>query len=387
MLGGQVTISGLYEQVGRDELNVVVRTRHGASHLDIIPSRLSPPARVAVQIVTVADPPPDAADNEHVLPQPFAVRDTSRSPFKPPVRFSTFASCAQDSKFKGSILLFRNDEDANPVAFTVSVPASLAQTLSTSRLTRGCGQIADYEAMKKSQAAKAESGEEGAAAASAEAEEEEEEEDESSEEDSEEEDLSEDQKAMLEAVISNFTEMKGRPPTEIELVAIMNSLNARIMEQDEDDDSDVDEDELRAEVDGKDDEEDDDIDAVEEEEGASKAAAAAPAGPKTRRASTLPTPSPRCATPFHPRADGSGGSGAVSWLSMRAAVGYSAFAVNQSLDPLSLGRISPIFSPFFLVFSPFPPSCRQDSRNRHQDSEKTVRNGRETVEKRGSKTV
>jgi len=27
LLGGQVTISGLYEQVGRDELNVVVRTR------------------------------------------------------------------------------------------------------------------------------------------------------------------------------------------------------------------------------------------------------------------------------------------------------------------------------------------------------------------------
>ena len=200
------------------------------------------------------------------------------------------------------------------MAFTVSVPASLAQTLSASRLTRGCGQIADYEAMKKSQAAKAESGEEGAAAASAEAEEEEE--DESSEEDSEEEDLSEDQKAMLEAVISNFTEMKGRPPTEIELVAIMNSLNARIMEQDEDDDSDVDEDELRAEVDGKDDEEDDDIDAVEEEEGASKAAAAAPAGPKTRRASALPTPSPRCATPFHPCADDPRGSGAVSWLSV-----------------------------------------------------------------------
>eukprot|EP01045_Picozoa_sp_COSAG04_P012262 COSAG04_NODE_819_length_10078_cov_2.881451_6_plen_112_part_00 len=95
MLGGQVTISGLYEQVGRDELNVVVRTcQRRASHLIIIPSRLSPPARVAVQIVTVADPPPDAADNEHVLPQPFAVRDTSRSPFKPPVRFSTFASCA-----------------------------------------------------------------------------------------------------------------------------------------------------------------------------------------------------------------------------------------------------------------------------------------------------
>ena len=67
-----------------------------ASHLIVHPeSRLSPPARVAVQIVTVADPPPDAADNEHVLPQPFAVRDTSRSPFKPPVRFSTFASCAR----------------------------------------------------------------------------------------------------------------------------------------------------------------------------------------------------------------------------------------------------------------------------------------------------
>ena len=41
------------------------------------------------------------------------------------------------------------------MAFTVSVPASLAQTLNAGRLTRGCGQIADYEAMKKSQAAKA----------------------------------------------------------------------------------------------------------------------------------------------------------------------------------------------------------------------------------------
>ena len=29
---------------------------------------------------------------------------------------------------------------------------------------------------------------------------------------------------------------------------------------------------------------------------------------------------------------------------------YSAFAVNRSLDPLSLGHFSPIFSPFFLVF-------------------------------------
>ena len=324
--------------------------------------------------MTVADPPPDAADNEHVLPQPFAVRDTSRSPFKPPVRFSTFASCAQDSKFKGSILLFRNDEDANPVAFTVSVPASLAQTLSASRLTRGCGQIADYEAMKKSQAAKAESGEEGAAAASAEAEEEEE--DESSEEDSEEEDLSEDQKAMLEAVISNFTEMKGRPPTEIELVAIMNSLNARIMEQDEDDDSDVDEDELRAEVDGKDDEEDDDIDAVEEEEGASKAAAAAPAGPKTRRASTLPTPSPRCATPFHPCADGSGGSGGVSWLSMRA--GAISMSTYPTLFRPFLAHFSPFFPHFFAVLPVLPPRFRKPAPR----PGKTARNGRKTAGKK-----
>ena len=52
------------------------------------------------------------------------------------------------------------------------------------------------------------------------------------------------------------------------------------------------------------------------------------------------------------------------------------FYVN--LPPLFLGHFSPIFARFFAVFSPFSPSCRQDSGNRHQDPEKRS----ETVEKR-----
>ena len=46
--------------------------------------------------------------------------------------------------------------------------------------------------------------------------------------------------------------------------------------------------------------------------------------------------------------------------------------------PLFLGHFSPIFPRFFPIFSPFSPSCRQDSGNRHQDPEKrsvTVENG------------
>ena len=61
---------------------------------------------------------------------------------------------------------------------------------------------------------------------------------------------------MLEAVIGNFTKMKGRPPTELELVAIMNQLNAKIADVDSDEDSDVNEDELSGEDDGDEDEED-----------------------------------------------------------------------------------------------------------------------------------
>ena len=43
---------------------------------------------------------------------------------------------------------------------------------------------------------------------------------------------------------------------------------------------------------------------------------------------------------------------------------------NVNLPPLFLGHFSPISSRFFPVFSLFPPSCPQDSGNRHQDPEK-----------------
>ena len=43
-----------------------------------------------------------------------------------------------------------------------------------------------------------------------------------------------------------------------------------------------------------------------------------------------------------------------------------AFPMNRSLDPLSLGHLSPILRRFFPIFSPSYP---QDSRNRHQDPE------------------
>ena len=36
------------------------------------------------------------------------------------------------------------------------------------------------------------------------------------------------EKLMMDAVTANFTQMKGRPPTEIELVSIMSTLHARI---------------------------------------------------------------------------------------------------------------------------------------------------------------
>ena len=39
------------------------------------------------------------------------------------------------------------------------------------------------------------------------------------------------------------------------------------------------------------------------------------------------------------------------------------FYVN--LPPLFLGHFSPIFPRFFPIFSPFSPSCPQDSGNRH----------------------
>jgi len=102
---------------------------------------------------------------------------------------------------------------------------------------------------------------------------------------------------MLQAVIGNFTQMKGRPPTELELVAIMNQLNARIADVDSDEDSDVDEDELAAENDAEaqsgdeeddEDEEDEDEDEDEDEEEANEeempaAAPPASAGSAARR--------------------------------------------------------------------------------------------------------
>ena len=214
LLGGQVTISGLYERVGRADLNVV--------------------------IVTLASPPADAPDNQHTLPQPFA-----------------------DAKHKGSILLFRNDEDAKPVDFT----------------------LADYAALQEAKA-----GEEqpAAAAAGAEQVEDEDDEEESDEEDEDEEGLSEDQQAMLQAVIGNFTQMKGRPPSEIELVAIMNQLNQRIVEAESEDDSDCDEEELAAENDAEaqdgdeDDEESEEESEAEEEEEEMAPPAAAAAASATR---------------------------------------------------------------------------------------------------------
>ena len=209
LLGGQVTISGLYEQVGRADLNVV--------------------------IVTLASASADAPDNRHTLPHPFAA-----------------------AEHKGSVLLFRNDEDAKPVDFT----------------------LADYATLQEAKA-----GEEQPAAAAAGAEEVDEDDEEESEEDEDEDELTEEQTAMLQAVIGNFTKMKGRPPTEIELVAIMNQLNQRIVEADSEDDSDVDEEEMAAEneaeaQDGDEDDEEDESDDEEDEEDESddeEAPAAAPA--------------------------------------------------------------------------------------------------------------
>ena len=53
--------------------------------------------------------------------------------------------------------------------------------------------------------------------------------------------------------------------------------------------------------------------------------------------------------------------------------------IYVNLPPLFLGHFSPIFYRFFPIFSPFPPSCPQDSGNRHHDPDKrtvTVENGR-----------
>jgi hypothetical protein len=146
-------------------------------------------------------------------------------------------------------------------------------------------QLADYEALKSAKASE----EQPAAAAAAEEEEEDEEEDsEGSDEDDEEGDLTEEQQAMLEAVIENFTKMKGRAPTELELVAIMNQLNAKIADVDSDEDSDVEEGDLSG-GDDEDDEEEEDDDAEESEEEADEEMPAAPASvPSAARAARKP---------------------------------------------------------------------------------------------------
>ena len=53
------------------------------------------------------------------------------------------------------------------------------------------------------------------------------------------------------------------------------------------------------------------------------------------------------------------------------------FYVN--LPPLFLGHFSPIFPRFFPIFSPFPPSCPQDSGNRHQERSVAVEKRRVTL--------
>lgn len=102
LLGGQVTISGLYEQVGSADLNVVVRvlvpswlvlslrlhcrcphgggthTRARAMRPSAVHHRVTFHAAGVMQIVTLASAADDVPDNQHVLPQPFAVRGCHR---------------------------------------------------------------------------------------------------------------------------------------------------------------------------------------------------------------------------------------------------------------------------------------------------------------------
>ena len=62
---------------------------------------------------------------------------------------------------------------------------------------------------------------------------------------------------------------------------------------------------------------------------------------------------------------------------------YGAFAVNRSLDPLSLGHFTSFFPHLFATFSVLSPRFQKPAPR----PRKTVRNGRETAAKRGSKTV
>ena len=61
---------------------------------------------------------------------------------------------------------------------------------------------------------------------------------------------------------------------------------------------------------------------------------------------------------------------------------YLLRAISMSTCPTLFRPFLAHFCSFFPVFSPFSPSCRQDSGNRHQDPEKRS----ETVEKRRVKT-
>jgi hypothetical protein len=193
LLGGQVAILGQWLEVGGEDLNVV--------------------------LVKLASPSAETAENQHTLPAPFAKEQVS-----------------------GDILLFRNNEEAEPVDFT----------------------LADYTEFMRSKASEADASgvQEGGEEEEAEDSEEEEDEEESEEEEGE---MTEEQVALLQTVIANFTEQRGRPPTEIELVGIMNKLNARMPEAGSDD-SDCDEDELIAEAGGEDAEEEEEEEEEDEEE-------------------------------------------------------------------------------------------------------------------------
>jgi hypothetical protein len=152
----------------------------------------------------------------------------------------------------------------------------------------GVSQLEDYEGLKT---AKASEEQPAAAATAAEEEEEEEEDSDGSDEDDEDGDLTEEQQAMLEAVIENFTKMKGRAPTELELVAIMNQLNAKIADVDSDEDSDVEEGDLSGgdDDDDEEEEEDEEEDDEEEDDDEEEAEEEMPAAPASVPASARPS--------------------------------------------------------------------------------------------------
>lgn len=180
LLGGQPTFIGQWTEVGKPEWNVM--------------------------LVALAQPPESCPANQHNLPSPF-----------------------QEVASKGDILLFRNDEDAKPVDFTV---ADYEQFQEDSKLKPRLAP--DPDAAGSEDAAG-----EGVASEDTSSDDEEDDEDSDEEEGSEEEgEMSEEQELLLKTVIEGFTNDKGRAPTEPELVDIMTRLNEAMMAAGSDEDED-----------------------------------------------------------------------------------------------------------------------------------------------------